>query len=119
MSPRSIRAARLLPAIALILTLGCSLEPSRSSAPPTSPVRAVQSRSAAISRAIQIQELYSEALLATTGVVGTATATLADGTPCVQVYTLTSRVLLPAALDGVSVVTEVTGPLERRVGQRL
>jgi hypothetical protein len=65
-----------------------------------------------LERAIAAQEAHNPQLLAIPGVVGTAVGLTADGQPAVKIYSETAGVRgLPAFLDGVPVVTQVTGKL--------
>jgi hypothetical protein len=65
-----------------------------------------------LERAIATQEAHNPQLLAIPGVVGTAVSLTADGQPAVKIYSETAGVRgLPAFLDGVPVVTQVTGKL--------
>ena len=60
--------------------------------------------------AIAAQERHTERLLGTTGVVGTGVGFGADGEPAVLIFTKGVGVTgLPATLDGVPVVVQVTG----------
>ncbi len=62
-------------------------------------------------RAMQVQERNTARLMALPGVVGTAVGLDAQGQPVVKVFTTQAGVAgLPANLDGLSVVVDVTGP---------
>jgi len=65
-----------------------------------------------LERAIAAQEAHNPHILAIPGVVGTAVGVTADGKPAVKIFTETARVRgLPAFLDGIPVVVQVTGKL--------
>jgi hypothetical protein len=62
--------------------------------------------------AIAVQEAHNPQLLSIPGVVGTAVGLTNDGEPAVKIFSETSEVSrLPAFLDGIQVVTQVTGKL--------
>jgi len=65
-----------------------------------------------LEQAITAQEAHNPQILAIPGVVGTAVGLTADGKPAVKILSQTAGVRgLPAFLDGVPVVTQVTGKL--------
>ncbi len=65
-----------------------------------------------VDRAIEAQEAHNPQLLANPNVVGTAVGLTAGGLPAVTIFTATAGVAgLPASLDGVPVVVQVTGKL--------
>ncbi len=65
-----------------------------------------------LDRAIEAQEAHNPQLLANPNVVGTAVGLTAGGLPAVTIFTATAGVAgLPASLDGVPVVVQVTGKL--------
>jgi hypothetical protein len=65
-----------------------------------------------LERAIAAQEAHNPHILTIPGVVGTAVGLTADGKPAVKIFTETARVRgLPASLDGIPVVVQVTGKL--------
>ncbi len=65
-----------------------------------------------LARAIAAQEAHNPQLLANPNVVGTAVGQTAGGLPAVTIFTVTAGVAgLPASLDGVPVVVQVTGKL--------
>ncbi len=65
-----------------------------------------------LDRAIAAQEAHNPQLLANPNVVGTAVGLTAGGLPAVTIFTATAGVAgLPASLDGVPVVVQVTGKI--------
>ena len=65
-----------------------------------------------LSRAMEVQNLHTERLLAIAGVVGTAIGRGADGQPAVLVLAETPGIRgIPPSLDGVPVVVKVTGKI--------
>ena len=64
-----------------------------------------------IQAAMAVQNRYTPSLMAAPDVVGTATGLTAEGQPAILVFTRRQAVpgALPAALDGVPVVVQVTG----------
>jgi len=65
-----------------------------------------------LERAIEAQELHTDALLDIQGVVGTAVGLGANGRAVVKIYTENVGVAgLPRSLEGVSVVVQVTGKI--------
>ena len=66
----------------------------------------------AVAAVMAVQNRHTNALMATSGVVGTATGLGAHGNPAVIVYTEASGVAgIPGNLDGVPVVVKVTGEI--------
>ena len=66
----------------------------------------------AVAAVVAVQNRHTNALMATSGVVGTATGLGANGNPAVIVYTEASGVAgIPGNLDGVPVVVKVTGEI--------
>ncbi len=62
--------------------------------------------------AINVQELHTDRLLSTPGVVGTAVGLTKDGEPAVKIFTKHPGVAgLPKFLDGLPVVVQVTGEI--------
>jgi hypothetical protein len=101
-------------AIAL-LAYGCSKDPL-TTAPRTDDVGAaggsvLKRGMPAVEAAIKVQEAHTAALMRVPGVVGTAVGAGGDGAPVVKVYTESAigRGRLPATLDGIPVVEEVSG----------
>ena len=65
-----------------------------------------------LARAIEVQEAHTDALMAITGVVGTAVGRSAGGAPVVLALTEEPGVVgIPTALDGVAVQTRVIGKI--------
>ncbi len=65
----------------------------------------------AFAAAAAAQDRYTPSLLGIPGVVGTAIGLGSDGQPVVKVYlSVVGVAALPAALDGITLVPEVTGP---------
>jgi len=65
-----------------------------------------------LDRAQAAQDAHTDGLLAKAGVVGTAVGIGSDGRAVVRIYTARGGVAgLPAVLDGVPVVVDVTGPI--------
>jgi hypothetical protein len=119
-SKRSLALLALVVALALALWSGCGRDESSS---PTAPgLEAESIRLSASNPAIQavmaIQETHTPALMQDLDIVGTATGLTEDGRPAVLVFAAddaaASRV--PATLDGVPVVTTVTGRLRAMKG---
>lgn len=69
---------------------------------------------AGLERAIQAQELHTDALLNIPGIVGTGVGLNAAGKPVIRVYAETPAQGLPAQLDSVPVEVVVTGRIVAR-----
>jgi hypothetical protein len=74
-----------------------------------------------IQAAVAIQDIYTDALLAEPGIVGTATGVTEDGKPVMLLfaksYESAKAANIPAEIEGLAVVVEITGefvPLRRR-----
>ncbi len=77
---------------------------------PTSAAAEPQANAQAIARVMQVQDRNTDRLMAIKGVVGTATGLNAAGQPVVRVFLAKAGVPgIPAKLEGVPVVAEVTG----------
>ena len=72
-----------------------------------------------------VQDIYTNALLANPGIVGTATGITGDGEPAILVFATSYNAAraadIPEKLDGLEVVVEITGvirPLKKRTLKR-
>jgi hypothetical protein len=113
--------------VALAVTLlggwfGCTRQGSDvtgpQSGPPTATIGVLQD---ALSSVTAVQERQTDHLLAIPDVVGTAVGLTREGRPAIKVYTRSAHVTgIPASLEGVPVVVEVTGDIhsmELRAGR--
>ena len=100
---RRIRFPTLLALAVALIALGlASSGGSASAGGPSDPP--------GLERAIAAQEAHTDQLFAIQGVAGTAVGLNPGGTPVVKIYTESPGVAgLPASLDGVPVLIEVTG----------
>lgn len=109
--PRATALA-LLATGALMLSACSDGTPDRITAPLPPPAPALSTGPQGINVAIAAQERHSAALMAMRGVVGTAVGLTASGRPAVMILTLDAGVHgLPTSLDGVPVITHVSGLL--------
>ncbi len=89
-----------------LVWLGCGQDRNDVTAPGDQVVRIQE----LLKPAINVQELHTDRLLSTPGVVGTAVGLTQDGKPAVKIYTKETGVGgLPKWLDGVPVVVEAIG----------
>lgn len=95
--------------------LGCGKEPQTITAPTSGSQQVVglSKVSDDISKVMAIQDRHTEALMAISGVVGTATTKLPDGGYAIKILTKSAGVErnLPKILENVSVVTEEVGEI--------
>lgn len=114
---RAPRRLLILGAAALAVSLavwGCG----KSSAPlapgdGSSTVSALDARSPAIQAAMRIQDRHTPEIMRIDGVVGTATGLDDRGMPAIKIYTerLLPGGMLPAELEGLRAIQEVTGKI--------
>ena len=108
---RNRLALLLLPLLALgVVWAGCSRD-NQPVAPQSPAATPLDENAAPIKAAIQLQQVYTPALMAMPLVIGTAITQLEDGTPALMVLTTDplAKDALPKDLEGLPVVEEVTG----------
>ncbi len=90
---------------------GCTKESQDVVTPSATQQTGVLSKAAQLQAVMAIQNKHTDRLLAVDGVVGTATGFREDGRPVVKIFTKEggARGILPAEIEGVSVVVEATG----------
>ncbi len=99
---RFVKRSRLLPLLAIVLLVAIPALPVQGASPFDSPP--------GLDRAIAAKDRHAAELLSTPGVAGAGVGTSADGSAAVVVFTETAGVGgIPASLDGVAVVTQVSG----------
>jgi hypothetical protein len=101
----------LLPLLAALISFGCSHDANGPSLTRGPDVEATV-ESPGLSAALAAQARYTDGLLRSAGVVGTAVGVGPGGAATVQVFTRAAGVTgLPATLDGVPVTVVVTGEI--------
>src|SRR5262245_520256 len=104
----SLSAALIAIFLAALLAAGCgNRKEVRGSLAPTSPAPSRPT----LERAAEVIEVRSPELLAIPGVAGIGVGTDSLGTPVAVVLLERATVVVPLALDGLAVRTEVVGPL--------
>ena len=104
------RAALPLVMAAAALWFGCSEESDGPAGPRIQPQFGLVQRQE-VQRAIAVQERFTPALMRNPGIVGTAVGLLPNGRAAVRVFVDNPNAPpLPAELEGVAVVREVSGP---------
>jgi hypothetical protein len=109
----------LILVLAVLLALGaaltgCSKKASLVTGPDasTAPTQGLQLGDVAVQSAMRVQESHTPALMRLPGVVGTGITADAAGKPAIMVLTETAMgAKLPASLDGLPVIENVTGKI--------
>lgn len=113
MRARGTAVRRSIPFIGLLLAAlvgGCSDDPSGLPTAPGHQSMAPAAQGPDLGTALATQRRHTDALMARRGVIGTAVALNPAGRPTVKIFTADAAVTgLPSALDGVPVITEVSG----------